>query len=82
VDIFKPDRLLERHLEGQRSKIRERIDHYRQSGTEQQRKLIPAEEGRLRKVTERLNIRMEELRLKERAAASENFVSGGVIRLV
>lgn len=74
--------MLERHLEGQRSKIRERIDHYRHFGTEQQRKLIPAEEGRLRKVTERLNNRMEELRLKERAAASENFVSGGVVRLV
>lgn len=74
--------MLERHLDGQRSKIKERIDHYRHFGTDQQRKLIPAEEGRLRKVTERLNNRMEELRLKERAAASENFVSGGVIQLV
>jgi SNF2 family DNA or RNA helicase len=74
--------MLERHLDGQRSKIKERIDHYRHFGTDQQRKLIPAEEGRLRKVTERLNNRMEELRLKERAAAAENFVSGGVIQLV
>lgn len=73
--------MLERHLDNQRKKITERIDHYRHFGTEQQRKLIPAEEGRLKKVTERLNSRMEELRLKERASASESFVSGGVIRL-
>ena len=73
--------MLERHLEGQRSKIQERIDHYRNFGTEQQRKLIPAEEGRLQRVTEKLSNRMEELRLKGRVTASENFVSGGVIQL-
>lgn len=74
--------MLERHLESQSSKIKERIHHYRHFGTEQQRRLIPAEEGRLKKVTERLNSRMEELRLKERASASESFVSGGVVRLI
>lgn len=74
--------MLERHLESQSNKIKERIHHYRHFGTDQQRRLIPAEEGRLKKVTVRLNSRMEELRLKERASASESFVSGGVIRLV
>lgn len=73
--------MLERHLENQSRKIKDRIHHYRHFGTEQQRRLIPAEEGRLRKLGERLNGRMEELRLKERASASESFVSGGVISL-
>jgi hypothetical protein len=72
--------MLERHLENQSKKINDRIHQYR-SGTEQQRRLIPAEEGRLRKLRERLNGRIEELRLKERASASESFVSGGVISL-
>jgi len=74
--------MLERHLDNQRAKIIERIKQYRLFGTEQQRRLIPAEEGRLRKVTARLNVRIDELRMKERAIASESFVSGGVIRLI
>ena len=73
--------MLESRLESQRGKIMERIHHYRYEGTDKQRKMIPAEEGRLKKVTERLHGKMEELRLKERAEASESFVSGGVIRL-
>lgn len=74
--------MLERHLKSQQDKIMERIRHYRYEGSEQQRKLIPAEEGRLKKVTERLRGKMDELRLKERADATESFVSGGVIRLI
>ena len=74
--------MLERHLKSQRQKIIDRIEHYRREGTDQQRRLIPAEEGRLKKLTERLQTRMAELRLKETASTQENFVSGGVIRLV
>jgi superfamily II DNA or RNA helicase len=73
--------MLESRLESQRGKIMERIHHYRYEGTERQRRMIPAEEGKLKKVTERLHGKMDELRLKERAEASESFVSGGVIRL-
>jgi hypothetical protein len=73
---------LEHHLAGHGGRIREQIDRYRQTGTEKQKRLIPALEGRLKKLTERMEDKIAELRLKEQSSASESFVSGGVIRLM
>ena len=72
---------LQKHLEKQRANIIDRIKHYRNEGTDKQRRLIPAEEGKLNKLTKRLNDRMSELRLKEQPTATQSFVSGGVIKL-
>lgn len=74
--------MLERHLKTQRDRIEERINRYRESGNEKQRKMIPAEEGRLKKLGARINEKIEMLRIKEKLQASDSFVSGGVIRIV
>lgn len=73
--------LLQHHLDEQKNKILERIKRYELFGTDKQKRLIPAERGRLKKLTDKLQGRMAELKLKERADVSESFVSGGVIRL-
>jgi superfamily II DNA or RNA helicase len=74
--------MLERHLQTQRERIEERINRYREYGNEKQRKMIPAEEGRLKKQETRINEKIEMLRIKEMLQASDSFVSGGVIRIV
>lgn len=72
---------LEHHRKAQRDKIIERIQRYREYGNDRQRKMIPAEEGRLKKQDARLNEKIQALRLREKLAASDSFVSGGVIRV-
>lgn len=72
---------LQKHLANQRQKILERISNYRDWGTDKQRRMIPAEEGKLRKLNERFDCRIKELRLKEQPIANQSFVSGGVIKL-
>ena len=72
---------LERHRKAQRDKVVERIARYRNFGNERQRRMIPAEEGRLKKQDSRLYEKIEALRLREQLSASESFVSGGVIRI-
>ena len=72
---------LERHRMAQRDKIIERISRYRTFGNDRQRRMIPAEEGRLKKQDTRLNEKIQALRLREKLAASDSFVSGGVIRI-
>jgi hypothetical protein len=73
---------LRHHLENQRRRFHERIEKYRLHGTDKQRRLIPAEEGRLKKLTQRIEARIAELRLKESIQAHDSMVSGGVIRVV
>ncbi len=72
---------LEHHRKAQRDKVVERIKLYRDFGNERQRRMIPAEEGRLKKQDARLNEKIQALRLREKLSASESFVSGGVIRI-
>lgn len=74
--------LLQNHLINQKNKIQERIDRYELYGTDKQKRLIPAERGRLNKLSKKLNEKIAELRLKERAVISDSFVSGGVVYLV
>ena len=73
---------LRHHLDNQRRRFHERIEKYRLHGTDKQRRLIPAEEGRLKKLTQRIEARIAELRLKESIQAHDSMVSGGVIRVV
>lgn len=73
--------LLQSHLATQKNRILERIKHYELFGTEKQKRLIPAERGRLNKLSMKLNERIAELKLKEKAEVSESFVSGGVVYL-
>jgi len=72
---------LQKHLESQRQKILVRISNYRSDGTDKQKRMIPAEEGKLKKLSARLQARIDELRLKEQPIANQSFVSGGVIKL-
>jgi hypothetical protein len=73
---------LQHHLENQRRKFQERIQRYMQFGTEKQKKMIPAERGRLNKLAQRINAKIAELRLKESVQAYDSMVSCGVVRLV
>jgi superfamily II DNA or RNA helicase len=73
---------LQHHLESQRRKFQERIQRYTQFGTEKQKKMIPAERGRLNKLAQRIDAKIAELRLKESIQAYDSLVSCGVVRLV
>lgn len=72
---------LERRRNSQRANVIERIKRYREEGSDQQKKMIKPEEGRLRKLTQRMDTKIAELRHKEQPITSDNFVCGGVIRL-
>ncbi|MEW6106987.1 MAG: helicase, partial [Bacillota bacterium] len=72
---------IERHLESQRERILERIRRYRMEGSDKQRRLIPAEEGKLKHLTARLGAKIESLRHKDKLQAAHSFVSGGIIRI-
>ena len=73
--------MLQHHLDAQKDKINERINTYK-FGSDKQRRMIPAEEGKLRKLTVKMEERMAELKLKERAESFDSFVSGGTIHLI
>ena len=73
--------MLQHHLDAQKVKINERINTYKY-GSDKQRRMIPAEEGRLRKLSRKMEERMAELKLKERAESFDSFVSGGTIHLI
>lgn len=73
---------LQKHLERQSQQIMDRINYYTNFGTEKQRRLIPAENGKLKKLKARLNGRMDELRLREKIESQSNFVSGGIVKIV
>ena len=74
--------ILEHHRQAQQNRIEDRIKKYRDFGNEKQKKMIPAEQGRLKKQDLRLNEKIAALRLREKLQASDSFVTGGVIRIV
>jgi superfamily II DNA or RNA helicase len=74
--------MLEHHRQSLRERINERINMYKEFGNEKQRKMIPAEEGRIKKQETRINEKIALLRIKEKMQASDSFVSGGVIRIL
>lgn len=73
---------LQHHLKNQSKQFQERIDRYTLFGTDQQKRMIPAERGRLKKLTQRIESRIAELRLKEAIQAHDSMVSCGVVRVV
>jgi hypothetical protein len=73
---------LQHHLASQSRTIIERIARYRTSENQRQHRMIPAEEGRLKKLRLRIESKISELRLKETTRAQDSMVSGGVIRIV
>lgn len=70
---------IQHHLDTQRSRIIERINRYRTEGSDKQRRLIPAEEGKLKHLTNRLEARIDSLRNKDKLTHAASFVSGGII---
>ena len=72
---------LQSHLEKQAGRLVETVKAYRESGDEKRIRLIPAVEGKLKKLRERIRERISELELKSRGSSAKNFVTGGVIRL-
>lgn len=75
-------RSLEHHLENKKRKSQELIARYSASGDPRRARMIPAEQGRLKKEMQRVQGRIAELRLKEDLKAHDSAVSGGVIRII
>lgn len=74
-------RSLEHHLENKKKKSHERIDGYQLSGNPKRIKMIPAEVGRIKKETLRVEQRIAELRLRAETKAQDSVVSSGLIRV-
>lgn len=75
-------RSLEHHLENKNRKSNDLIARYSASGDAKRLRMIPAERGRLKKETQRLEGRIEELKLKEAFKGHDSAVSSGVIRII
>lgn len=73
---------IHKHLERQSQQIKDRITNYKLFGTVKQQRLIPAEQGKLKKLETRLIGRIDELKLREKLVSQSSFVSGGVIKIV
>ncbi|WP_035203615.1 SNF2-related protein [Isoalcanivorax pacificus] len=72
---------IEKHLRTQGDRINERIARYEREGDEKYRRMIPAERGKLKHLTDRLQSRIAELRLKDNVTHGHAFVSAGVIKV-
>lgn len=72
---------LEIHLNKKKIKSQERIESYQISGNPKRLKLIPAERGRLKKETLRIEQRVAELWLRAETKAQDSVVSSGLIRV-
>lgn len=73
---------LRTHLDKQADRLIQTIQSYRESGIEGRIRLVPAVEGKLKKLRSRIDERIAELEMKSGGVANEDFVSGGVIRLL
>ena len=72
---------LQHHLSLQTNKINERIQFYKLVGSDKQRRMIPAEEGKLKALKKKIGDRIDELRAKSSPQAHATLVSAGVIRI-
>lgn len=72
-------RILESHKQRQSSKIIEKINALNMSG---KTKIIPAEQGKLRKLEQRILDKKAILERKRNFTAEPSFVTGGVIQIV
>ena len=73
---------LQHHLKNQSRRHQEQIQRWTQFGTGNQKRMIPAAQGRLKRLTQRIDGRISELRLKESIRAHDSMVSCGVIRVI
>lgn len=73
---------LRAHFRLQKERLSNRIKSYEESGSEKQKRLIPALKGKLNKVKEVSKEKETKLDLKANMSFSNDFVSGGVIRLI
>ncbi|EGV18788.1 SNF2-related protein [Thiocapsa marina] len=72
---------LQHHLDQKRRVLNTRISEYQQFGTDRQRRIIPALNGQLNKLQQRIESKIQELRLKEQITSQDSLVSGGVIKV-
>lgn len=73
---------LQSHMDKQVETQNATIQRYRDSRDEKNMRMIPAVEGKLKKLRKRFQERIAELEIKGLGSADKNFVSGGVIRLL
>ena len=70
---------LEHHMEEQRRKSATQLEAHNSSGNPKRLQLVPAVMGTLRRLEEKFEIRMAEIRAKEVYGARDSEVSSGVI---
>lgn len=73
---------LSSHLDKQAERLMQTIQSYRKSGSATRLRLIPAVEGKLKKLQSRIDERIAELEGKIGGKPKEDIVGGGVIRLL
>jgi hypothetical protein len=55
--------------------------NYELSGESNRIKMIPLEKGKLMKLVQSIEQRIEQLALRQKTEVNQNFVAGGVIRI-
>lgn len=73
---------LQVHYEAQEGGLRERIESARSSNDPNRRKLIPAEEGKLRKLRQKVDDQLAMLRAKANPEGESTEVSAGLLKIV
>lgn len=73
--------MLEHQLEQKRQKTYEDIERLRLENNQKKIRLIPMREGTLKKLSNKIDTRIAELRSKEKLVAEQELVSSGVIRV-
>ncbi len=72
---------LERHLAMQRGKLKETISAFEASGEKKKMSMIPATEGKIRKLEQTIEEKIAFLNKKQVVESNQGVVSGGVIRV-
>jgi SNF2 family DNA or RNA helicase len=72
---------LNRHRKNQAEKLQQRIENLESTGSEKQKKIIPAIRGKLQILNERIDLKLEELKQKSQPKANDSFVCCGLIRV-
>jgi len=72
---------LNKHRNNQAEKLEQRIHHLETVGSKKQKKIIPAIQGKLRALNERIDLKLEELKQKGQPKSSDSFVCCGLIRV-
>jgi superfamily II DNA or RNA helicase len=73
--------MLTKRKETQVARIYERVRGYMASGIESKIRMVPLEMGRRKKLQERMDERIAELKLRDKVDVNQKFVAGGVIEV-